>query len=100
MSDNALDKAIARMKEAEALGGTDRLRDDIALHDKLANSTEAMAQWFAFGHLPTPLQEVSRYFCELAVVLIENLPRNAERTVALRKLLEAKDCAVRAGISK
>ena len=30
--------------------------------------------------------------------MIDKLPRNAERTVALRKLLEAKDCAVRASL--
>lgn len=32
--------------------------------------------------------------------IIDALPRNPERTVALRKLLEAKDCAVRASIFK
>jgi len=29
---------------------------------------------------------------------VTTLPRNQERTVALRKLLEAKDCAVRAAV--
>jgi len=42
------------------------------------------------------LQAVSKPFCELAHASIGNLPRNPERTVMLRKLLEAKDCAVRA----
>jgi hypothetical protein len=57
---------------------------------------EPMLQFFAFAHLPEALQEVSRDFHELAVLMCETLPRNPERTVALRKLLEAKDCAVRA----
>jgi hypothetical protein len=57
---------------------------------------EHIAQFFAYAHLPAHLQEVSRPFGELAVSLINTLPRNPERTVALRKLLEAKDAAVRA----
>jgi len=44
------------------------------------------------------LQAASRPFCELAAHIIGTLPRNAERTVALRKLLEAKDAAVRANV--
>lgn len=53
-------------------------------------------QFFTFSHLPTPLQEISRPFSELAVSLNAVLPNNPEKTSALRKLLEAKDCAVRA----
>jgi hypothetical protein len=37
-------------------------------------------------------------FYELACYIVTALPRNAERTVALRKLLEAKDAAVRANL--
>lgn len=57
--------------------------------------SEPMMQFFTYKHLPVSLQEVSRPFAELAQRLVDNLPRNPERTVALRKLLEAKDCAVR-----
>lgn len=39
-------------------------------------------------------------FCELAYTIVGSLPRNAERSVALRKLLEAKDAAVRAFLVK
>lgn len=57
-------------------------------------------QFFAFDHLPTEkLRSVSRPFAELAYSL-RALPRNPERTVALRKLLEAKDAAVRAYLAK
>lgn len=57
-------------------------------------------QFFAYEHLPPKLQGVSKPFCELANVIVADLPRNPERTVALRKLLEAKDAAVRACLAK
>lgn len=72
--------------------------------------TEHILQFFAYAHLPAHLQAVSKPFCDLAhaIVMGDNVPeagtctiggpvpRNPERTVALRKLLEAKDAAVRA----
>jgi hypothetical protein len=57
---------------------------------------EPILQFFAYSHLPAHLQVVSAPFGELAHRLIKELPRNPERTVALRKLLESKDAAVRA----
>jgi hypothetical protein len=62
--------------------------------------TDHIMQFFAFAHLPAALQDVSRPFCELAGTIVATLPRNPERTVALRKLLEAKDAAVRAVVAK
>lgn len=59
-----------------------------------------LLQFFAYGHLPEHLQNVSKPFSELADLLVDNVPSNPERTVALRKLLEAKDCAVRAVLFK
>lgn len=59
-----------------------------------------MMQFFTYQHLPPGLQEVSAPFCSLAQTVVDTLPRNPERTVALRKLLEAKDCAVRALLFK
>lgn len=61
---------------------------------------EFLLQFFAFAHLPEHLQAVSRPFGELANVIVETLPRNLERTTALNKLLEAKDCAVRALVAE
>lgn len=58
-----------------------------------------LLQFFAWQHLPPHLQEVSKPFGELAEQLLE-LPDNPERTTAIRKLLEAKDCAVRAQVFK
>lgn len=56
-------------------------------------------QFFAFTHLPERLQAVSRPFGELAHQIVATYPRNPERTVALRKLLESKDACVRAAMS-
>ena len=56
-------------------------------------------QFFKYGHLSEKMQAVSMPFCLLAEETLK-LPRNPERTVALRKLLEAKDAAVRASIYK
>lgn len=61
---------------------------------------EHISQFFAFGHLPPHLQAVSEPFSVLAEHIVSSLPRNPERTVALRKLLESKDAAVRALIAK
>lgn len=60
--------------------------------------TEPIMRYFAFEHLPEALQAVSKPFYDLAWQLVERLPRNAERSVALRKLLEGKDAAVRAAL--
>lgn len=61
---------------------------------------EPIEQFFEFGHLSPHLQAVSEPFSVMASRLIETVPRNAERTVALRKLLEAKDAAVRAVLTR
>ena len=58
--------------------------------------TDPILRFFHYSHLPQHLAAVSAPFCQLANRLVREVPRNAERTVALRKLLEAKDCAVRA----
>lgn len=61
---------------------------------------EPIAQFFHYAHLPPTLQAVSRPFSELALLMVTTLPRNPERTVALRFLLSAKDAAVRAALYK
>lgn len=61
---------------------------------------DRMLQFFAYAHLPAHLQAVSQPFGDLAQQIVATLPSNPERTVALRKLLEAKDCAVRALLYK
>lgn len=61
---------------------------------------DRMLQFFAYAHLPAKLSMVSKPFCDLAEYVVATVPMNPERTVALRKLLEAKDCAVRAMMYK
>ena len=61
---------------------------------------EHILQFFAYEHLPPHLQNVSKPFGDMATFIVNTLPRNPERTVALRKLLEAKDAAVRALLAK
>jgi hypothetical protein len=60
---------------------------------------DPILHYFHYSHLPPKLQSTSRLFFILAATLIRTLPRNPERTVALRKLLEGKDAAVRANLA-
>jgi len=66
-------------------------RDEIA--------TDSVLRFFHYSHLPERLRAASKPFCGLARHIVDTTPRNPERTVALRKLLEAKDAAVRASLS-
>ena len=59
-----------------------------------------LLQFFQYAHLPDHLQAFSRPFGDLAEQMNATFPENPEKTVALRKLLEAKDCAVRALLFK
>jgi hypothetical protein len=56
-----------------------------------------MLRFFAWAHLPERLQPVSQACAQLAEEM-DRLPDCAEKTAGLRKLLEAKDCFVRAGL--
>lgn len=53
-------------------------------------------KYFKYDHLPPKLQEVSAPIGELAKQMDQSLPASAEKSAGLRKLLEAKDCLVRA----
>ena len=61
---------------------------------------DRMLQFFEYAHLPAFLQDISMPFAELAQHVCKELPSNPERTAGLRKLLEAKDCIVRAKLYK
>lgn len=56
----------------------------------------ATLKYFKYDHLSPTLQEVSKPFCDLAYKVAARSPYSQETEVALRKLLEAKDAAVRA----
>lgn len=60
---------------------------------------ELILKYFEYGHLPEKLQAISKAFHVMAHDVVMQQPRSAERTVALRKLLEAKDATVRAALN-
>lgn len=59
---------------------------------------ERMLKWFEYKHLPEKLQVISSQFSNMAHGIVHLVAPGPERTVALRKLLEAKDAAVRAAV--
>lgn len=73
-------------------------------------SQQELLNYFEYDHLPFHLQEISKHFHWLAHALVGDAPTHEnslheeislegpELTMALRKLLEAKDCAVRAAL--
>lgn len=101
------EQLVARRDESFARA--ERYREEIAMHP---DPPEHIMQFFEYEHLPAKLAAVSKPFCELAraivgapgsgvfALAVQQLPRNPERTVALRKLLEAKDAAVRATLAR
>jgi len=62
---------------------------------EIRDGDPALMMWFRYGHLPPHLQAVSEPFYILARKMVDELADGPERTVGLRKLLEAKDCMVR-----
>lgn len=61
-------------------------------------NTDPILRYFHYAHLPPKLQSVSKKFFETAQFIVTDCNRTPERTVALRKLLEAKDAAVRSNV--
>lgn len=62
-------------------------------------STQAILRFFEYEHLPERLQRISKPFGDLAREMASLDLEGAEVTVGLRKLLEAKDCFVRAALT-
>jgi hypothetical protein len=59
-----------------------------------------IVKYFDYAHLPDKLKEVSKPFGDLALLMDKTIHDGEEKTVGLRKLLEAKDCLVRASLEK
>ena len=55
-------------------------------------------KYFDYSHLPPDLQTVSSGICKVAIIMENILPEGPEKSAGLRKLLEAKDCFVRAAL--
>jgi len=80
------------------------LRQDLLIHEMppheaLVSCDEPILKFFSWKHLPDHLQSISRPFAMLADRIVKTTLRGPERSVCLRKLLEAKDCAVRAAVA-
>jgi len=88
--DNA--RALAAVKATRETELAQRLMKAIA------ESGERMLPWFGFSHLKDTVQDVSMIFARAALDVVARVPAGPERTVALRKLLEGKDAAVRAAL--
>lgn len=93
-----LERRTAR-REAAGTEGTHTPDAPVDTKPSRHPAVSSILQFFAYAHLPVPLQIVSKRFADLAEAIADG-PNNAEATVALRKLLEAKDAAVRAVIFK
>jgi hypothetical protein len=59
-----------------------------------------MMRQFDYDHLPPFLQQFSKPFHDLMVEMVNALMDSPELTAGLRKLLEAKDCFVRAAVDE
>lgn len=68
--------------------------------DNSQSPIERLLSYFKYEHLPTELRAASKPFCDLAETIAHGATSGPETTVALRKLLEAKDCYVRAHLNE
>jgi hypothetical protein len=99
------DETLANIKTVAASAlAQDEIPGAAGIHPAPVEFSEAQVtldpvlHFFHYSHLPEKLRHTSRAFFLLAAHVINTVPRNPERTVALRKLLEAKDAAVRANL--
>lgn len=81
----------------EAQYGAERTRQE---EPQMAQTpSQRVMRWFSHDHLPAgPVRQVSQDVGSLAQAMEDLLPDGPEKTTGLRKLLEAKDCLVRAAI--
>ena len=80
--------------------GCDELRyDDCMYAKKEEKPVNRMMRWFTYSHLSDDdMRAVSEECASLASYLNRTIPEGPEKTAGMRKLLEAKDCFVRAVI--
>ena len=67
---------------------------------KKEKGATTMMKYFEYKHLPEKLQGASKVFFDMATFIDKNIPNCAEKSAGLRKLLEAKDCIVRASMEE
>ena len=71
---------------------------DPADHETRHPATVQLLRWFNYDHLVAKPRATSYSCWVLAEEMVAALPDGPELTAGLRKLLEAKDCFVRASI--
>ncbi len=78
---------------------TNQAGSPLTLHPEIVMPTPSpILRYFGYEHLPEMLKSVSKPFSDIAHAMDATLPDGAEKSAGLRKLLEAKDCMVRAAI--
>lgn len=60
---------------------------------------QRLHSYFAYRVLPPKMQKVARHFAVSADLMLQWLPDSPELVVCLRKLLEARDCALRCALN-
>jgi hypothetical protein len=75
---------------------TEKISTNPSRKEKLMDNP--IMKYFEYQHLPEHLQAISKPFCETALWMSKDIPDGPEKSAGLRKLLEAKDCAVRAAL--
>lgn len=78
--------------------GWSKVPYDAADYETRHPAVREIMRWFSYDHLQGPAYGVSMTCASLAKALVTELPDSPELTTGLRKLLEAKDCFVRASI--
>lgn len=97
MSDEITKEEFAA-REGLSLTGAFRDTDDVQPSQQVHPSMQNILRGFEYDHLPSDLKALSQACANLAYVMVDELPQGAELSVGLRKLLEAKDCFVRAAV--
>lgn len=87
------------MNEEQAAREAADKEDDLDIGEVIRQASPIL-RYFDYSHLPNKQAEVSNYFFDLAYTMEEMLPDGPEKSTALRKLLEAKDAAVRASLDR
>lgn len=85
--------------EVDRLDRASNREDSVKAKPKPPQNDDAVAllKWFTYQHLANEeLRATSRRFSIMAQMIIESMSPSVERSFCIRKLLEAKDCAVRA----
>lgn len=87
---------MTKAKQAD----TDAYVQSVAERREYLERAEPTMYYFRYEHLPKALQAVSIPFWSLAADMVRTLPGCTQRTLAIQKLLESKDAAVRAALKR